>query len=339
MRRRRFADNASMDSPATPRTPAPDDVRAWSALWSRTTRGSIDLDGDDPLAVSLRRHWAQAVPWLASCGMVVDIGSGPAVLARHLRGSPGGAAIAALRWCCVDAAALPPPSATELWLRCLGDTDFASAAPPDGPVPALVSNFGLEYVPRPAWAAACARWLQPGGELHAVLHARDAVIDRTTRQTLDDLAAAIDEVALFARAEALLQAARTLPASPEARRTHGVAERAAYNEAVDTLKARLAGPPGSGGALRDLLTALTETLRLALSGQPDTAFARLAALAQAYADERRRLQAMRASAIDAEGCAAMSRQLVGAGFEPPDWQRLDSAAGMVGWTLRARRAA
>lgn len=315
--------------------PGDDDRRAWSSLWSRTTRGSIDLDGDDPLGRALRAHWAGEWRWMAGLRQLVDVGSGPAVLARHvLRGQPSGGSLPT--WWCLDAAELPPLDGVPAGVRGLGATDFAAAAPPDGPCDALVSNFGLEYVPRPAVAAACARWLVPGGRLSAVVHAQGSVVDQTAARTLTDLSEALTGVQLFDRADALLQAIETLPADPAARQRHGVTVRAAYNEAVDALKARMSAR-GEGGVWIDMLGTLTQLIREALAGSAADSRARCQALKAAYVAEAARLRMMRTSAMGPDEQAAMASEFRAAGFQPLVWAELRTSAGQLAWHVSARR--
>ena len=311
---------------------------AWSDLWARTSRGSIDLDApDDPVAQALRDHWVSRRGWLAGLQQVVDVGSGPAVLARHLRGRPGPAALDGLVWWCVDAAALPLVDSPTPGLHCLGQTDFASAQPPQGPCDGIVSNFGLEYVPRQGLAAACARWLAPGARLDAVAHARGSVIDLTACQTLADIEEALDGVRLFEHARRLLEAARTLPADPALRRQHGLAERHGYNRAVESLKASMEVRGQASAVWIDMLQALTQLVQRAVAGQAESSAARCASLESAYRAERQRLQAMRSSALGPSELEALAAAFREAGLSQPEWREIRAAAGLVAWHLSSQR--
>jgi hypothetical protein len=312
------------------------DAQAWSQLWSQTARGSIDLDADDPVSQTLRAYWSDRVPWLKGLRRVVDVGSGPAVLARHLQATAPQRVLDGLQWWCVDAAVLPALEVAMPGLYLLGETDFASVRPPDGPCDGLVSNFGLEYVPRRDLAAACARWLVPGGQVNAVVHACGSVIDAASAQTLEDIQHALTGVQLFDRAGALLQAAATLPAEPARRQQHGADARQAYNRAVEDLKAEMTQRGQRCAVWIDMLTALTALVRQALSGEATSAMRRCDDLARAYRSEILRLHAMRASAVDEARQVELDDAFVQAGLSRPIWQAIHSQVGLVGWSLSAR---
>jgi SAM-dependent methyltransferase len=309
---------------------------AWSQLWAKTTIGSVDLDGNDPLATSLRRHWAGQVQWLSGLSSVVDVGSGPAILARHLQASAPAGVLDGLTWWCLDNAELPPSPLVSARIELQGSTDFAASSPSQGPCDGLVSNFGIEYVPREHLASACARWLRPGGRLSAVLHAAGSVIDQTARQTLDDIAYALRPAGLFDRAVDLVGAIETVPADPTKRREHAPEVRSAYNEAVDDLKSRMAVRNGTSAAWIDMLTSLTGMIQRRLRGEADHAAMSCAALRDAYVAEHGRLVAMRSNAIGAEEQLTLDAAFLDAGFSAPHWQPVQSSVGLVAWHLTAR---
>jgi hypothetical protein len=311
--------------------------QAWSLLWNQSVRGSIDLDADDPIAHALREHWASRLPWLAQLSRVVDVGSGPAVLARHLLATSPAGVLSGLTWVCLDAATLPPAGLQAPWLCWMGGTDFASAIAPDGPCDGLVSNFGLEYVSRSELAQACARWLVRGGRLSAVVHATGSVIDLTAQQTLNDIQHALVDAQLFDRAHDLIQAMATLPIDPSRRQQHGVETRAAYNLVVDDLKARMVERGRRVQVWIDMLTALTGFIREARDGRADHAISRCAELGRAYDAETLRLRAMRASAIGPQEQAALADLFSQAGLSRPDWHAIRAPIGLVGWHLTAVR--
>ena len=104
------------------------------------------------------------MPRLRACPNIVDVGSGPAVLARLML-SLDWTLEPPVRWWCVDQAQLGMgwrhalPSA----VRVLDETRFEASSAPEGPADALVSNFGLEYLPARAAAQAPPRGLTPQG--------------------------------------------------------------------------------------------------------------------------------------------------------------------------------
>lgn len=315
----------------------PDDAdAAWTALWSGTRRGAIDLQApDDPVAGALRGFWLQQLEWMSPLQHAVDVGSGPAILPLQLRAWAAGA-LDALVWECVDAASLPPQELPAGW--CLrGDTDFATCNPERSPGEALLSNFGLEYVARAAVAQACARWLAPNGRLVAVLHAQGSVIDERSRTSLQDLTLALEHWRLFDRAAQLLEAIASLPADAAQRVSHGADVRQNYNTAVNDLKQRMTERGERSPVWIDMLTALTGLAQQALAGQPEGAQLQCTRLAHAYRAEWRRLQTMKSCALDAPATVALGQSLEAAGFGHVKWQPLFAEPGLIGWTLTAQR--
>lgn len=309
----------------------------WTVLWAQSRHGAIDLRAADPVSEALRAHWQGQLKWLNSCRVAADVGSGPAVLPLLLRRLAGGQ-LDSLTWECIDEARLPELDLpAQVLLR--DATDFGLAEPSHGPVDAVVSNFGLEYVDRGDVAGACARWLRVGGRLCALVHARDSLIDRASLQTLADLQIAIDQRQIFEQARRVLEAIASLPSDPGRRPQHATAVRDAYNDAVDDLKRRM-GERGQPSAVWiDILTALTDLARQASGGDADSAEQRRAALAAAYAAEYRRLRSMHTAALADGDRAELGRALTAAGLDDVDWQVLSCSQGVIGMRLTARRRA
>ena len=311
------------------------DASAWTTLWAQTRHGAIDLSAANPLSEALRTHWLAQIPWLAACTRAADVGSGPAVLPLLLGGLAHGR-LDALHWDCLDRAVLPP-LALPPRLRLRDGTDFGVSSPDNGPVDALVSSFGLEYVERELIAGACARWLAIGGRLCAVVHAQGSVIDLTSSKSLDDLSLALQHWRIFDLAQSLLDAIACMPADPRQRPLHAASVREAYNQAVDDIKQRMVQRGEHSAIWIDILTALTELARLAAGGQAAEAQQRRGLLADAYAAEALRLRAMRASAVSDADRAALSQSLKSAGLGAVRWQALKCQLGTVGWVLTAQR--
>lgn len=310
----------------------------WSALWTQSDRGAIDLESDDPVAETLRAHWARQLPWLAGCAVVADAGSGPAVLPRLLLGRHG-PEVAGVHWICVDSAEWPAardlPTGARLTMRT--GQNFADALPPPGGVDALLSNFGLEYVPRDACAEACWAWLAGGAHLHAVMHASGSIIDRAASTHLADIAFALREVQLFERAAAMLRALATAPADPMERMMHGVDVRDAYNAAVNALKARMEAAGARSAPLMDMLQGITALTGPVRAGHLEDALQTLSQRARDYASEIARLEAMRTAALDEAGAAEFVAAVSRAGLRDVRAERLDSAIGPVAWILSGRK--
>lgn len=311
----------------------------WSRYWSLTRRGAIDLAGPDPVAAALRAYWDRQVPGLQRCTCVADVGSGPAILARHMMTSHPDA-LRGMRWICIDEAriALPPESAPGLAIQTHYGEDFAQSSPAGAPVDGLVSNFGLEYVDRALVAQACRRWLRPGGLLRCMVHARDSVIDRQARDSAADLALALDDLDFFRRAGDLLDAIATLPADPAARRSHAPGVREAFNAVVDHLKRTMDTRGAPSSAWYEMLQGVHALVELALHGQVDDARAALLQREADYRDEIRRLALMQRCALDAAAVSALADSLRAASFDDVHHHVIECDAGTVAWSIGAVRA-
>ncbi len=290
------------------------------------------------MAEVLRAHWLEQLPWLTGCVTVADVGSGPAVLPRMLT-ARAREALAGVHWIGIDSADWPAgrQSLPGVRLTLRTGEDFADAMPPAGGVDAVLGNFGLEYVAQEAAAEACWSWLAGGARLHAVVHARDSVIDRAASAHLADISHALGEVRLFERAAAMLQAMASAPADPLERMMHGIDVRDAYNQAVNALKARMEAARARSAPLVDMLQGITALTGLVREGRLDEALAILAQRAGAYEAECTRLRAMRSAALDEAGLTGFAAGLTRAGLRQVLVSRLDSPLGQVAWVLSGRK--
>lgn len=313
----------------------------WTQLWGQTVRSTWNLLGDDPVALALREHWEVQLAWISDRSQVVDVGSGPAVLARLLQ-APAPSRDGATRmpqWTCVDQARIPASSVSDL----AGvDGKFglpweALSAPATG-ADALVSNFGLEYVSRDHLVRTCASWLTEGGRLHAVLHAQDSVIDQQSALGLADLDLILDELDFPGRVAALLEAKVTAPADPLARMMHGIGVRDAFNEGVNRMKSRLEDRAAREGALLEWLMLARDLVQSVTDSTLGAALERLQIQRDAYDAERSRLSVMRSSALDQPGLEALGRDLALQGFESIQMGSLQASVGPVAWVLDALRS-
>jgi hypothetical protein len=317
------------------------DSDPWSQLWGQTVRPSWDLLGEDPVALALREHWEVQSAWMRDHPHIVDVGSGPAVLARLLQPLElrrDGAASAA-QWTCVDQARIETSSLNDLpFVTGRFGLPWEALAPPDKGANALVSNFGLEYVSRDYLARACASWLARGGKLHAVMHARDSVIDRQSAQGLADLDLILDEKDFPQRVAALLEAKVSAPADPVARLMHGVDIRDAFNECVNHMKTRLEERAARQGALLEWLMLARDLVQTVSKVTLEASLERLKALRAAYDAERSRLTAMRSAALDQSSLEALGSDLASHGFVSIQLGSLHTSSGPAAWVLDALRS-
>jgi len=308
----------------------------WTEHWTRTLNGSIDLQAEEPVAQALRGWWQTRVAQLRRCGQIIDVGSGPAILPR-LMVRLGWTPESPKRWWCVDQADLGTgwQQALPSAVRMLDNTSFESSQAPEGPADAVVSNFGLEYVPIEALVQALPAWLIDRGQVHAVLHARGSVIDQVSQLHAQDLHVALIEAQFHQRAHDLAQAMATAPSDPVQRMMHGVGVRDAYNQAVDTLKQHMDARGQASAVLMDMLHGVTAVLRQLPQTGVELARMRITEQAQAYAAEAARLQQMRDSALDETQARALRDAFLASrpGGGTLLVGRLDCSRGQVAWTL------
>lgn len=312
------------------------DAQLWSEHWQRTLVGSIDLQAHDPVAAALRDLWARRVAGLKTCTQLVDVGSGPAVLARLME-RLGWAVRAPTLWWCVDHAQLGTAlqHALPSGVRIRDQTPFEMALPLEGPVDAVVSNFGLEYLGLDAVVSALPNWLKPQGQLEAVLHAQGSVIDSASAEHVEDLRLALHEVQLPERGAALAQAMATAPKDALARMMHGMEVRDAYNHAVDRLKRVMESRGRASAVLMDLLRGLTNSLRQVGSLGAEEVVRRIVCLGDAYCGELARLTRMQSCALDVAQAQAWRDALSAAvpGCNRLKLSAVECSLGRVAWNL------
>ena len=306
-------------------------------LWGQSTRGAWDLLGMDAVAVALRTHWFSQSLWLSNIDSVLDVGSGPGVIARLLKAPPSPAsAIEPSRWICLDQAHISSDSVEDLpGLQMIGGQRFEDAAPPEAGVGALISNFGLEYMEPGRWVPATACWLRNGARLHALVHASGSVIDLGTEQWMADLSLALDELDFFTLLARLLEAKATAPADVMARMMHGLEVRDEYNRAVNRMKARIEDRGVRGGPILDILLLARDMVQAVPGLLLEDAHARTRRSEKSFRAELSRLQAMRKAAWDEQAASSVVALMELRGFQDIRVSEMSSGSVRVAWVLEA----
>lgn len=141
----------------------------------------------------------------------------------------------------VDLADIDPPHFVERFSGALSRINFirktnAAQLPfPDQTFGAVVSQYGIEYAPRPAAWTEAARVLKNGGRLRFVVHAADGHVAQETRAALEDVDFLLDDVALPERARecfAALDAVESADLPSDAERSRADAAFAVFNGAM-----------------------------------------------------------------------------------------------------------
>jgi hypothetical protein len=202
---------------------------------------------------------------------------------------------------------------------------------------AIVSNFGLEYVSHEQIAPGCASWLEKGGRLHAVLHAKGSVIDRQSALGLSDLTLILDELGFPEQVSALLKSKVTAPSDSVARMMHGVEDRDAFNQSVNRMKTVLDERGNVQSALLDWLVISRDIVKTVSEDTLGAAREHLKTLRVLYEAERSRLTAMRSCALDQSGMDAIANELKLSGFDPIKISLLECSLGTVAWAVDAHK--
>jgi ubiquinone/menaquinone biosynthesis C-methylase UbiE len=217
--------------------------RAWDRYWHFNRIASC-MDGagrsnyDERIAGPWRAFFASFPP----CE-VLDICTGNGAVA--VIAASAGMSVTGIDLAHIDPARFVTPLADTLSkIRFLGETSAAELPFPDRSFGAVVSQYGIEYAPRPgAWCEA-ARVTAPGGRVRLVVHAADGAIAEDTRRSLKDVEFLLDDVKLAQRMRESVRAVHAVEtaASPTAEQRKTADEAyAAFQAALDTVADRLTG--------------------------------------------------------------------------------------------------
>jgi SAM-dependent methyltransferase len=215
---------------------------AWDRYWQFNRIAScMDDFGrsnyDDRVAGPWRTFFAALPP----SSQILDVCSGNGAIA--LIAAEAGMSVTGVDLADIDPAQFVPQLAPTLRkIRFMGGTDAAKLPFPDGSFDAVVSQYGIEYAPRPdAWREA-ARVIAQGGRLRVAVHAADGNVAADSRASVKDCDFLLDEVQLAQRMRDCLHAVDTFEkaASPtEAERKAADESFKAFQSALDAVAQRL----------------------------------------------------------------------------------------------------
>ena len=211
-----------------------DETAPWDRYW-RFDRIASCMDGcgksnyDERIAGPWRDFFAALAPT-----QVLDICTGNGAVA--LIAAAAGMAVTGIDLADIDPARFVSQLSTVLGtIRFIGRTNASKLPFADGEFGAVVSQYGIEYAPRPqAWQEA-ARVTAPGGQLRMVVHAADGNIAAETRAALEDADFLLDDAQLTERARQCVQAVHLV----ETMRTTSAAVRASGDEAYAAFQSAL----------------------------------------------------------------------------------------------------
>ena len=323
-----------------------DTNKAWERYWSHGAITSFANAFTENYQGAIRIWWQDVFARPAAHARVVDIGTGNgavALLARDFARAHGH------DWdihACDQAAIRPARTLAARGVDVSG-VEFHGEAPSeslplaDASVDLITGQFALEYGDVEAAVAEFARVLKPGAYCAFVLHHRDSVVARTTREELRLAQAIFEDTAFFDKSEALLRkvlAADTAEAL-KALATDADAElaREAFNQAASRLSELIASSSqpdlaqlalGYVGRIYENRAALGLERGLAeLETARDELLANVA-----------RLRDLHGAMLDAVDLERVLACFAARGFSKPVTGELrESQRGnmLLGWTLRA----
>jgi len=309
--------------------------QAWQEYW---TGG----DGGDAVGGAQRHKiaacWASffaAHPAAAPHPVVVDIAAG--------RGAALKSAIDALAgqgfFLALDYAADAVADAR----RALGRISAAAADAKflplrDRSVDFAISQFGMEYAGPEAFAEA-ARILAPGGWFCALSHYRGGAIDLECAEN-ERLLAMLARARLFAAARATLEASFSRRSRRDPKPIDLAIDSAFAGALARALSAVRAAPQSAAKTtLERFLSDMTRLSARRFAYEPSDAYAWLAGMENSLDAYRKRMQSMRAAALDADGVGAIREKFSLAGLlefraEP---LILDDNRPPAAWVIEGRR--
>jgi ubiquinone/menaquinone biosynthesis C-methylase UbiE len=201
------------------------------------------------------------------------------------------------------------------------------------------SQFGIEYSNLSRSIPELARVLKPSGRAAMIVHHRDSILLRATREELDQLHFVLNDVKLYLRARNLLRSMADVAkgrVAAEALRSPKVArKRRALDEAMERIEqaARTRPNPGMlvgpGRYIQEILSAADRATAVELLRWLDEAQFRVAA-------NQRRLLDMVAAARNDDDFEMMEHLLIGSGLSGVDMQAFRGEGGaMLGWSVEA----
>lgn len=210
-----------------------------------------------------------------------------------------------------------------------------------GSIDMACSQFGIEYSNLSRSIPELARVLKPSGRTAMIVHHRDSILLRATREELEQLDFVLKDVKLYLRARNLLRAMADVAkgkVAGEALRNPKVArKRRALDEAMERIEQAARTHPnpgmlvGPGRYIQEILSATGRATPTELLQWLDEAQLRVTA-------NQRRLLDMTAAAGNDNDFATMENLFVGAGLEGVEMQAFRGEGGaMLGWSLEANK--
>lgn len=320
---------------------APDDT-GWSAYWSAGHEHSCPSSFQGFYGPQLQAFWRRQVEGLTPDDVVLDMGCGNGGLLRFLSGLF--AAERRPQFHGVDLAELRPdwlagPEGAGVTIHARTPMDRLPL--PSASVSLAASLFGIEYANGDETWREVLRTLRPRARVALILHKRGSRVDRVAADDLAVGMAALAAGGIFDRARQMLPylARAHGPGGAEALRHNASAEaaRRAFNASTDGLVG-LAELLRHGDYAHEILDALTRVLGETQAETVGAVDRQISAQRVGIERHLQRLAAMRASALDDAGIAAMHERLRAAGFTLAPPATLAEEGHEMGWLIEGSRS-
>ena len=315
--------------------------KAWDRYWHFNRIAScMDDFGRSNYDDRVAGPWRAFFAALPASSKTLDVCTGNGAVA--LMADEAGLSVTGIDLADIDPARFVPQLAPTLTkIRFIGGTDAAKLPFPDGAFDAVVSQYGIEYAPRPdAWREA-ARVTAPGGRLRVVVHAADGNVAAESRESIKDCDFLLDEAKLPQRMRDCL---RAVQAFEQAARPSDAQRKAAddsfnaFQSALDVVARRLpdaADPEMLHTAGSVLADAFTKRRLVPLSAVLE----KVDEVETEVVCHRTRQQALVDAAMGPAELRDAAKVLSGCGLADVSVQRLEAGGRLLAHVIEARRTA
>lgn len=327
----------------TPRTgpSAQDRARAWSSYWAGGALHSLGGSFSGNYEGAIGAFWQDVFAQLPEQGRVLDLCCGNSPLGHMLMGSMHASRV--VRLAVVDAANIAPAWLSQLRpevaarIAVHGQTDVAELPFPDAAFELCISQYGIEYVGKPALTEA-GRVLRSGGRLAAIIHHADALPVRIGREETTHIDALLAPGGLYERAAAMIEPL-SRAATPAGRAAlmqdaGANAARAAFNDSLRALQQRIDTAQYPDVMLEQREAVMQLLAQVAHMGR-EAASTRLNELRQGLLDGQLRQRELVEYALDRDGIEALFEAFPGR-IAHVDPLAFDNGE-LAGWSLVAIR--
>lgn len=316
---------------------------AWREFWSGADQAGHVVGGAyrDRLAAHWRDFFRASISATKQGAVIADIASGAgaalAVAVEIVAGTkPGGVTLGAF-----DISGAAVKASLRVAPGAIGTVADASLLPfPDASIDIAVSQFGLEYAGVEAFAEA-ARVIAPGGRFCSISHYAGGAIDLECANN-ENLLAAVARTGLVEAARATFKVSYARQSRRDPKPIDALLEgRFASAFAAAGSAVRAAPVSAARGTLDRFVNDLARLGARRFAYEPAEALAWIDGMDASLDAYRRRMQSMRAAALNPQEITTIAAQFAAAGLAGFSAAPLvlDAARPPAGWVIEAHRPA